>query len=519
MKRILKSCLVVLVAVCVAFPLVACKKKVSPTTTNVENVKVVNGVSTNGGLTVVHGEYLYFINGVKTNDGSKLKDNKRSAICRVKYDVNTGETSGDMEIVVDELVGFKYGTLHVFGDYLYYTTPCMDKNSNATVLYNKTSFKRYDLVNKKSYTIFTTALNNSSETVEYAYYVSGESLNLLVYEKTNATITSIKVDSKPSTNYVISEVLDCVLSETYGKPQTSAAVDASSFVFYSKSPEEHDAQQSGSRIFKTSPVQDNSSLLSKGADITLLSIRAGKLMYTYDSVVCAQKITEKTDDTLPLDKTNCVSRSDVKAIYIENYKLEGQNETAKLVKSEGDITVLAFSEFKDAKAYYFSLFQWTDVNKPINHTNIDCLSSATDFEFIGLTTIEEVTVEKDEDKGIEEEKGKFLYAIYKESNKVYKVQVASIEGDNTDSMKVSAYAENGRLQLSGSTLTATTGTLLPESIGNFLFILAENDDKKNSYLIKVDLSVTKTNSDKSEAFGIVEEPKTTETDKKTEEKK
>ena len=69
MKRFFKSFLVVLIAVCVAFPLVACKKKVSPTTTNVDKVKIVNGVSTNGGLTVVHGEYLYFINGEKTNDG------------------------------------------------------------------------------------------------------------------------------------------------------------------------------------------------------------------------------------------------------------------------------------------------------------------------------------------------------------------------------------------------------------------------------------------------------------------
>ena len=502
MKRIFKSFLVVLIAVCVAFPLVACKKKVSPTTTNVDKVKIVNGVSTNGGLTVVHGEYLYFINGEKTNDGKSQSGNKKSAICRVKYDVATGKTSGDMEVVVDELVGFKYGTLHVFGDYLYYTTPCADKNSSATVLYNKVCFKRYDLVNEKSYTIYTTALNSSSEVVEYAYYVSGESLNLVVYEKTNATVTSVKVDTEVSTNYVISEVADCVLSETYGKPQTSATVDANSFVFYTKYPEKEDAQQTGVRVFKTSPTTDNSVLISKGASITLLSIRAGKLMYTYDSVTCAQTITASKDETLRLDKTNCISRADVKAIYIENYKLEGKDENAKLVRSEGDITVLAFTENKDAKAYYFSLFQWANVNEPISHTNVSFLTSATDFEFIGLTTVEEITVEDDEDTDEnEEQKAKFLYAVYKENKKLYKVQIASLEDGNSDSMKVSIHSE--RVQLSGSTLTATTGTLLPEAIGNYLFILAE-DDKKNNYLIKVDLSVTKNNTDATDKFAITE---------------
>lgn len=500
MKRILKSCFVVLIAICFAMPLVACKTKTSPTTVDVDKVKVVNGVSTNGGLTVVHGDYLYFINGIKANDGKSVKNNKKSAICRVKYNVTTGETTGDIEVVVDELVGFKYGTLHVFGDYLYYTTPCADKNANATVLYNKTVFKRYDLVNKKSYTLYTTELNSSSETVEYAYYVVGETLNLLVYEKSNATVKSFKIDTEVNVNYVISEVTDCVLSENYGKPVTSLSVDANNFVFYSKSPEKHDAQQTGSRVFKTSPTKDDSTLISKGASITLLSIRAGKLMYTYDSVVCAQLITASKNETLLLDKSNCVSRADVKGIYIENYKLVGEGESAKLVKSEGDITVLAFTEFKDAKTYYFSIFQWTDVKKDINHNDLATISSATDFEFIGLSTVEEITKEADEENGIEEEKEKFLCVLYRESSKVYKLKIASISEDNPDEMQL---MKKARVQLSGSTLTATTGLLLPEAIGNYLFIMSE-DDKKNSYLMKVDLSVTKNNTDKTDKFALEE---------------
>ena len=62
---------------------------------------------------------------------------------------------------------------------------------------------RYDLVNKKSHEIYTTQQNNKDETISYAYYVVGESLNLVVYETKNATITSLKIDDKITTNYVV----------------------------------------------------------------------------------------------------------------------------------------------------------------------------------------------------------------------------------------------------------------------------------------------------------------------------
>ena len=110
MKKIFKSCFLVLVAVCVSFSFVGCKKKVSPTTTNTDNIKSSNGVTTNGGMTVVSGDYMYFINGTKTNDGTSQKKNTKSAICRVKY--NKGTINKDTyEIVVDDLVFTRFAVV------------------------------------------------------------------------------------------------------------------------------------------------------------------------------------------------------------------------------------------------------------------------------------------------------------------------------------------------------------------------------------------------------------------------
>lgn len=515
MKKFLKSFVVVLLVFCVAFPLTACKKKISSTTTNVDKVKVVNGVSTNGGMTAIYDGYLYFINGIKDVDDESLEDNTRSAIVRVKYDETTGKTSGDMEIVVDELVGFKYGTLNFFGDFMYYATPCADKNKNGDILYNKVSFKRYDLVNEKSYTIFTTALNSSSETVDYAYYVDGDNLNLVVYEKNNATITSLRVDKDVTENYVISDVTGCLLSETYGKPSSSAQVDASSFVFYTKSPVNGEAIQTGSKVYKTLASSDTSLLISEGISVSMISTRAGKLVYSYNDSVYAQKITAGAD-TLNPSNFNCISREVLdNAIYLENYKFEGEGENTKLVSSDGGIVVLTFTETSDSQGY-FNVFEWQGSDTAIDDkvVNIALLSSAKEIEFIGLARLEEVTQEADEDNDIEEEKGTFLYAIYKNDSKIYKVKLAQVNTDG--SMNVLTHTEGDVIQVSGSEPSDTTGKLVPEIIGNYLFIMSEDDDE-NDYLVKVDLSVTKDHADESDRFQLFEEVEETEEDEDDEE--
>lgn len=503
MKKFLKSFLVIMVAVCVALPLVACKKKVSPTSTDLSKVKSVNGVSTNGGITAIYGDYLYFINGTKTNDGTSQNKNTRSAICRVKYNETTGETSGDMEIVVDELVGFANGSLYFFGDYMYYATPCSDKNSSASVLYNKTCFKRYDLVNKKSYTIYTTANNSSSVTVSYAYYISGETLNLLVYESlsSDGTIKSLKVDKKVTENYTISDVASCLFSENYGKVTTSGAtVDANSFVFYTKDPVEGEAVQTGNKVYKTSPVEDNSTCIySDGSDIELKTIRAGKLVYAYDDVIYAQSITNKTNEKLVVNFQYAIYHgSSENVIYLENYKLTGEQTSAKLEKSEGDIVIIGFNE----TGKEISLSQWsTESGHDINFTAVTTFTDeVSSFEFIGTAILEEVVTEDDKDTDENEEvKAKFLYVLYKNSSTLYKAKLAKLNDDGT--MNLDIY--NSCVKLSGSTLSDTTGILVPEVIGNYLFIMAQDDDK-NNYLIKVDLTAKETVSDKSDFFAMIE---------------
>ena len=506
MKKIFKSCLLVLVAVCVSFSFVGCKKKISPTTTNTDNIKFSGGVTTNGGMTVVNGDYLYFINGTKTNDGKSQDKNTKSAICRVKYDMATGKTSGDMEVVVDELVGFSDGSIHIFGDFLYYATPCAGENSKGEVLYNKTEFKRYDLVNNKSYSLYTTELNVESEIVKYGYYVVNDTLNLIVYEATNTTIKSFKIDKKVTENYTISGVASCLLSENYGAVSTSAKIDANVFVYYTKGPSTTDAIQSGVKVYKTSPVTDNSIKISEGLDIALLTIRAGKLVYSCNSFIYADSITA-SNQTLKVSNENCISHATLdNAIYLENYSLQDDpnNEGKKqLVVSEGSISVLALSKATES-AFYFNVFEWTSSsNGPEdNMEEIAMMSTAKDFAFIGITTIEEIVTEDDEETTDvnEETKRKVLYALFMETSLVYKVEIAEYT-ETEGKLNVSGHSE--KIQLSTSKPAANDGLLVPEIIGDYLFILSEDSDK-NKYLYKVDTTITKNATKESEKFALEE---------------
>ena len=181
MKKFLKAFACFAVAFVCLFGFSACGKKVSPTTTDMSKT-IYNGTQTNGGITAVYNGYLYFINGTKTKDDTNIKKTTGAAICRVKIDSEGKIDTNSYEVVINNLAGYDYGSLYFFGDYMYYTTPNAAVNYQDTVLYNQTKFMRYDLVNKKSYTLYTTKKNDSSDKISYSYYVVGNDLNLVVYE-------------------------------------------------------------------------------------------------------------------------------------------------------------------------------------------------------------------------------------------------------------------------------------------------------------------------------------------------
>ena len=476
MKKFLKALLSLSVAIVCVFGFTACDAPLSATTVNVDKVELTNGVSTNGGSTVVHNGYLYFINGTKENNGKT--SGKLGKICRVKLDVATGEIDEDTyEVVVNSFAGFDFGSISFFGDFMYYTSPCRDVNYKGTVLYNKTRFMRYDLKNKQTYTLYTTKNNSSSETIDFEYYVVGDKLNLVVYEKEAATITSLKIGNTVKTNYVIKNVNSCVLSENNGNTEIEGVnVDANSFVYYTKT----HSITSDTEVYRVSPNKNNSTCIADdGYDITLLSVKNGKLIYSYSSKIYSKEIKGNENDELSIDLSDVISHNSYTYIIF-------------LKQQDGSESVLYYDDADGAVV----IARWENGVKldPHTITNIGAIQtsssssdSAPKFAFIGTTTIEDIISTDDpETPEVENTVSETVtYLLYVKENVVYRLE---IERENN----IVEYAQP--VKLTTTKVVIPDSILMPEVIGNYLYIFGNELNEKDKetgkiYMFRVDITI------------------------------
>ena len=113
----------------------------------------------NGGFAVIKGNYLYYVNGYVDNYVSALREdpskNKEGdvvfgGIYRTK--LVGGKVQRDengflekTEQVVSQVVGFENGGFYILGDYIYYTTPHMNKDGSGVVRADYTEICRINI--------------------------------------------------------------------------------------------------------------------------------------------------------------------------------------------------------------------------------------------------------------------------------------------------------------------------------------------------------------------------------------
>ncbi len=203
MKKFTKI-LICLILCVFTLSLVACGKKddfVYPSASSV--------TYGNGGLVVQKGDYLYFVNGYLSADDQTDKNASYSvgALVVAKLDENGNVILNESElmddsyyrIMSDKLCGFEATNLFIYGDYLYFASPCQENESGDNEwAKQRVDFYRIKLDKSgKVERIYRSQVNNSN--LEYSYYNVGSSVYLLAYEKN----TSLDNDSK-------SNILTCV---------------------------------------------------------------------------------------------------------------------------------------------------------------------------------------------------------------------------------------------------------------------------------------------------------------------
>ena len=265
MKKFTKILICLLLCV-FGMGLVACgDKKVDYSTT---------GVRGNDGLCVQKGDYIYFVNGYQSADNVEDRDNGEILGSLMMAKV-TNAGIQDSVLICDSLCGFESTGLYVFGDYIYFTTPCLDNvyddELDEEVLANdRVDFKRVKIGESKTEMLHRSSVNN--ENLTFNYYTDGKSLYLVAYEKGNS-LDNDKAD-----------VLYRVNVEGGKKDIISTNVNSVVFgetddIFYTSSKTEND--DTSYNLIKYNPLTGKSgNCVTKDSEITVKDVKQDYAYYT-----------------------------------------------------------------------------------------------------------------------------------------------------------------------------------------------------------------------------------------------
>ena len=194
-------------------------------------------VTGNGGLVVRQGDYVYYINGltavgdIKEDADNTFGNVVKGAIMRGKIDKNGAITDTKVLVPLMCLSSNKNGGINVFGNWVYYTTPSIQKDKNEVMQTSYLEFMRTSLDGTKTENIATVdgnGLQYKFSPYSLIYFAAGK-------------ITRIPYsDSKIEKAEVVAEKVSSVIlpqNETYvpGK----ASVD--DVIFYTKAAKDDEA--------------------------------------------------------------------------------------------------------------------------------------------------------------------------------------------------------------------------------------------------------------------------------------
>lgn len=330
MKKIVTVIISVLLA---AFMLAGCTDKVAPLANVGGEVK-----SGNGSAVVEKGDYIYFINGkVSTSADNTFNKPVKGALMRIKTADLKDPSAATVETVVPKLMisgNYKTG-VYMYGDFVYYVTPSVQKDKAGTLQYSKSEVYRFDL--KKGKNAGSPVVTLDVDTQEYRFVKVGEKVYFLT------TVSEKEKDS--SVNKLV-----CYDTE------------------------------SGKQIFKSKAYQS----------IAMAEDNSGKVYYTVFGYTEATEVTEKFHDIYSYTAGDTKAelykcgagtqgyaedkRKDVTAEqkYPADYTTGSNGVTVEFIKYTGNLLVIKLTSLDE------------NIKPEPAYLGIDFSSGATDLKNLGF---------------------------------------------------------------------------------------------------------------------------------------
>ncbi|MCL2540818.1 MAG: DUF5050 domain-containing protein [Firmicutes bacterium] len=304
----------------------------------------------NGGMSVVKGDYLYFVNGytsyssiaVGENDGKaeypvlyrvKLGSDGR-VVVKVEYDddgeviFDRAQTIKNADIISRKIVGFEHMGIYIFGDYIYYASPNNQRTGNQQLRSDLIDFWRSKLDRSSNpERLYTTSAPGTS--VQYTMQENGNKVYLQIVDGTKISLVTInangRMDGKPKT--LAEDVQAAVLPkiENYSSAGGIATPDTATLsfnknIYYTRAVTEDDnvAIVRGNVLCRVNIESSaKTELFTDGNSISLMGIEGAGIFYTRNSRLYFNDVSGGSSNFFSGER-ELTTRSLSTAVYVNN---------------------------------------------------------------------------------------------------------------------------------------------------------------------------------------------------------
>ncbi len=396
----------------------------------------------NGGMAVVQGNYLYFINGVSTY-GSDNTFGKvvKGAIMRHTLDEN-GNIVGDAVTVVPKKVfsSSVNAGIYVYGEWIYYVTPSNATNSEGVKQTGYIEFFR----TKTDGTSTQMVLRLNGNSAEYAF-----SRDALCYYL-DGTLYSVKLDGKFENKVLAEEVTSYLFPRETEYNPADTAKDGDEYVYYTKASEVE--TESNNELWIASmdgsvneKVIDKLSYFSAEEKAKYENLNSPEEYPDYTKVYTVA-IKNYVDGVLYYSKTYTENGTAVDAgIFSYDFEADYLNATTPAFD--------ASKEKKYTSTVYASIYPYGDADKII-------VSDGSKLWIVGGQSKEELFPSNVTVLAVQ---GGYMYYSNSGSNDVYRFKITSVDSEKESASKVTVS-------------TPDTAWLKVEMMGDYLYYVQPDYD-------------------------------------------
>ncbi|MCL1945432.1 MAG: hypothetical protein FWF56_06500 [Firmicutes bacterium] len=331
-KKYTKAVLAFMLALFTLF-IVAC----SPSSINIsgEPQNLQHIVTSNGGIAVQYGNYVYFVNGYRgydDSDGNQNNDVIKGGILRAELFGN-GKIGADFEIlsnfeyelskdstldkqkwerehkdqvdlyftnqrikdpnnpleditevltqrIGDKTVGtaeYKKGGLWIFEDNIYFASPSNKRDSSGTLQIDYTIFYRINLLTGVKTEIYAT--HSPAKDKPYAFYYYNSNVYLVTQD--NQDLVSVQASGNVGKPLVVASNITGVVMQTASIYYSGMPQDyTENFVYYTRSHPKDESYKQGNLLEMIRPDGSQATVIESSLTTSVHSVRDGLLFYT-----------------------------------------------------------------------------------------------------------------------------------------------------------------------------------------------------------------------------------------------